>query len=80
MVMVNLWSSLSRFTGGETAVEVEAATVAGLLDGLKAAYPGLAPILDAGVSVVIDGEVATGRHASVADAGEVFLMQRMKGG
>ena len=59
MAKVNLWSGLTRFTDGEKVVEIEADTVAGLLNGLSAAYPGLAPILDAGVSVVIDGEIAT---------------------
>ncbi|MGR3376537.1 MoaD/ThiS family protein [Salipiger abyssi] len=80
MVTVNLWSSLTRFTDGARAVEVEAATVGGVLDRLKADYPGLAPIIDAGVSVVIDGEMATGRHVPLGDAQEVFLMQRLKGG
>lgn len=80
MVTVNLWSSLTRFTDGQRAVEVEASTVAGVLDGLKAAYPGLGPILDAGVSVVIDGEIATGRHAPVSPENEIVLMQRVKGG
>ncbi|WP_243698540.1 MoaD/ThiS family protein [Paracoccus alkanivorans] len=80
MVKVNLWSSLTRFTDGERAVEIEAGTVAEILDGLTAAYPGLGPILDSGVSVVIDGEIATGRHTPVTPESEVFLMQRLKGG
>lgn len=79
-VALNLWSSLTRLTDGERVVEVEASTVAEALDALVAAYPGLGPIIDGGVSVVIDGEVATGRHAPVGPENEVFLMQRMKGG
>ncbi|MCR8550629.1 MoaD/ThiS family protein [Salipiger sp. P9] len=80
MVAVNLWSSLTRFTDGARVVELEAATAGQVLDGLKAAYPGLAPIVDAGVSVVIDGEMATGRHSPIGPESEVVLMQRLKGG
>ncbi|MBB96546.1 MAG: hypothetical protein CML68_18355 [Rhodobacteraceae bacterium] len=80
MVAVNLWSSLTRFTDGARVVEIEATTVAEVLNGLVTAYPGLAPIIEGGVSVVIDGDVASGRHTPVAPENEVFLMQRLKGG
>ena len=80
MVAVNLWSSLTRFTDGQRVVEVEADTAGGVLDGLKAAHPGLAPVLDAGVSVVIDDEIAPNLHTPVPEGAEVFLMQRLKGG
>lgn len=79
-VAVNLWSSLTRLTGGERVVEVEASTIAEALDGLVAAHPGLGPIIQGGVSVVIDGEVATGRHVPIGPENEIYLMQRMKGG
>ncbi|KUF09173.1 MoaD/ThiS family protein [Pseudoponticoccus marisrubri] len=80
MVAVTLWSSLTRFTDGAREVEVQADTVGGVLDGLVADYPGLKPILDSGVSVVVDGEVAPNRHAPVPEGAEVYLMQRLKGG
>lgn len=80
MVAVTLWSSLTRLTDGAKVVEVEAATVGEVLDGLVAAHPGLGPILEGGVSVVVDGEMATGRHRPVAPGSEVVLMQRLKGG
>lgn len=80
MVAVQLWSSLTRFTEGQRQVEVEAQTVGGVLDRLVRDYPGLQPIIDAGVSVVIDGEVATDNHAPVPEGAEVVLMQRLKGG
>ena len=47
---------------------------------LKAAHPGLGPVLDSGVSVVIDGEMVTGRFAPVDAGQEIYLMQRLKGG
>ncbi len=81
MVKVNLWSSLRRFTEGKTEVEVEATTVKEMLDGLKAAHPGLGPILDAGISVAIDGEVLNGNlHKAISSENEIFILQRMKGG
>ncbi len=80
MVAVNLWSGLTRFTEGARVVEVEAKTAGEVLDGLSKAHPGLAPILDAGVSVVIDGEIAPSRHTGIDPGSEVFLMQRLKGG
>ena len=80
MVAVNLWSSLSRLTGGAKVVEVEARTVAEVLDGLVTAHPALGPVIGGGVSVVVDGEVAAGRHAPVRPDSEVYLLQRLKGG
>lgn len=80
MVELNLWSGLRRFTDGETVVAVEAATVGQALDALVATYPGLAPVIEAGVSVAIDGEIVNGRHVEIPDGAEVYLLQRLKGG
>lgn len=81
MVAVNLWSGLRRFTDGAEVVEVEAKNVGQVLDALVAAHPGLAPVIEAGVSVAVDGEVVTGgRRTPVSEASEVFLMQQIKGG
>lgn len=80
-IEVNLWSGLRRFTGGAEAVTVEASTVGEMLHALIAAHEGLKPILDAGVSVAINGEVLSGaRHRALAEGDEVYLMQRVKGG
>lgn len=81
MVEVNLWSGLRRFTDGAEVVEVEARTVGQVLDALVAAHPGLGPVIEAGVSVAVDGEVVTGgRQVPVSPDSEVFLMQQIKGG
>lgn len=80
MVSVHLWSGLTRFTDGERVIEVEARTAGGALDALVAAYPGLEPIIEAGVSVVIDGDMVPDRHAPLEPGAEVFLMQQLKGG
>ena len=41
MVEVNLWSGLTRFTDGVSAVEVEGTTIGEVLDALIAAHPDL---------------------------------------
>ena len=81
MVQVNLWSGLRAFTDGAQTVEGDAKTVGEVLDGLVAAHPGLSAIIEAGVSVAVDGRViATGLNEPVKPDSEVFLMQRLKGG
>lgn len=80
MVTINLWASLTRFTDGAEAVEVDAATVSQALKKLTEAHPGLGPILDTGVAVVINGEVVPNLHRSVEPDDEIFLIQQMKGG
>ena len=79
-VAVHLWSSLTRYTDGERVVEVEGDTVRAALRALTEKYPGLAPIIEDGVSVVIDGEMVTNHHTTIAPGSEVYLMQRLKGG
>lgn len=79
-VKVHLWSSLTRFTDGERVIDVQADTAGGVLKALKDAYPGLAPVLDAGVSVVIEDEMAPSLHTPVSAGAQVYLMQRLKGG
>ena len=81
MVEVHLWSGLRDVTGGATVVEVAGATVGAVLDALVAAHPGLAPFIEAGVSVAVDGEIINGdRSVEVPEGAEIFLMQRLKGG
>ena len=79
-VALHLWSGLRRLTGGAEVVEVNAETVGEALDALCAAHPGLAPLIQGGVSVVIDGDMTASRHHPVTPENEIFLMQRLKGG
>lgn len=79
-IEVNLWSSLRRFTGGEEVVSVEADTIAGMMNALKKTFPDLAPALDAGVSVSVNGEIVNNRFTPLAEGSEVFLLQPMRGG
>lgn len=81
MVDVNLWSGLRHFTGGELVVKVEARTIGEMLDALVRAHPALAPAIEAGVSVAVDGEIiADNRSVPVKPGSEIYLLQRIKGG
>lgn len=81
MVEVNLWSGLRAHADGQDKVEVEAKNVGEVLSGLVAKHPGLGPIIDAGVSVSVDGRViASSLTYPVSDDSEVWLMQQLKGG
>lgn len=81
MVEVRLFSSLSRFADDNDVVEVEAMTVGEVLAALVRAHPDLAPHIEGGVSVAVDGRViAQGLTEPVRPDSEVVVMERLKGG
>jgi molybdopterin converting factor small subunit len=81
MVKVLLWSTLQAAAGDRPEVEVEAKDVRELLDRLAAAYPGLKPQIDRGVSVSIDGLIyANTLTAKIEPDSEVVLLPRLVGG
>lgn len=81
MVEVNLWAGLRRFTNGADKVEVEAKNVGEVLEGLVRQYPELHEIIEAGVSVAVDGKIiASGLTETVKPNSEVFIIQQLKGG
>lgn len=81
MVEVNLWAGLRRFTNGADKVEVEAKNVGEVLEGLVRQFPELHEIIEAGVSVAVDGKIiASGLTETVEPNSEVFIIQQLKGG
>lgn len=81
MVEVNLWPGLRRFTDGVDKVEVEAKNVGEVLAGLVHKFPELDEIIEAGVSVAVDGKIiASGLTETVRSDSEVFIVQQLKGG
>ena len=81
MVEVNLWSGLRQFTDGELVIKVKADTVGKMLDELISIYPNLKPIIEAGVSVAVDGEMIAGaNHTPIKPDSEIFILQQFKGG
>lgn len=80
-VSVELFGSLTQFTGGARTVTVEATTIRDLLAGLAEAHPGLAPQLERGVSVSIDGKIYTeALFQPISPDNEVVLLPRIAGG
>ena len=81
MVRVRLWGSLAEGAEGQREVEIEAANLRELLDGLSARFPGLRAELERGVSVSIDGRVYNDSwFTPIGPESEVVLLRRLKGG
>ena len=81
MAEVNLWSGLRQFTDGELVIKVKADTVGKMLEELISIYPNLEPIIEAGVSVAVDGEMIAGaNHTPIKPDSEIFILQQFKGG
>lgn len=59
---------------------IEADTVAQALSVLATRYPGLGPVLDAGVTVFVNGEAVVNRHERLPENASLHLLQQMKGG
>jgi len=57
MVEVTLWGALGQLAGGKDKVEVEAKDIRELFRKLAEQYPGLAPLMDRGIAVAIDGTI-----------------------
>lgn len=57
MAHVTLIGNLRQFTGGVTELEVEASSIRQLFERLGEQFPELAPHLEDGLAVAIDGQI-----------------------
>ncbi|MDH3666122.1 MAG: MoaD/ThiS family protein [Paracoccaceae bacterium] len=81
MVKVAIWGSLREATEGAAEVEVEAANLRQLLDGLAERHPAIRPQIERGVSVSIDGLIFNDSwFQPVSPDSEVVLLPRIVGG
>jgi molybdopterin converting factor small subunit len=81
MVAVTLWGSLSAAVGGTEKVEVEAKDIRELFRKLAEQYPAVAPFIERGVAVSIDGVIYRDTWSKELPAGaEIFLLPRLAGG
>ncbi len=81
MAHVTFITQLVQYTGGVQTTEVEASTVQRLLRILGERYPELAPHLEAGVAVAIDGQIY--QDALFQDIGpdsEIHILPMIAGG
>lgn len=81
MAHVVLIGNLRQYTGGVTTLDVDARSVRQLFTKLGAQYPELAPHLEEGLAVAIDGQIyqdallePIGEHA------EVHILPQIAGG
>ena len=81
MVEVNLWLGLRDLADGNDKVEVDAKNIGELLKGLVEKYPRLEPVVEAGVSVAVDGRlIFNDLTEPISEDSEVYLLQQLKGG
>ncbi|MEM7212824.1 MAG: MoaD/ThiS family protein [Pseudomonadota bacterium] len=81
LVTVQLYGSLTQFTGGEASIEVKASTVRDVFRELLARFPALGEDLDTRVSVSVDGRIYTeSLFQSVTPENEIILLPRIAGG
>ena len=80
MARVTLTGNLRQFVP-HPELEIEARNVRELIRALSARYPDLAPHLEEGIAVAIDGEIFQDAwFADIPPDSEVHLMPRIAGG
>jgi molybdopterin converting factor small subunit len=78
---VVLIGNLAQLTGGVAEFQLSASTVKQLFQQLTALHPEIAPHLDDGVAVAIDGQIFQDSLLEpIGPDSEVFLLPRIAGG
>jgi molybdopterin converting factor small subunit len=78
---VTLIGNLRQYTGGVAALELEAASVRQLFARLGEKYPALAPHLEQGMAVAIDGQIYQDALLQpIAADSEVHILPQIAGG
>jgi molybdopterin synthase sulfur carrier subunit len=81
MANVTLIGNLRQYTGGVTQMTVEAASVRQLFARLGEQYPELAPHLETGSAVAIDGQIYQDALLQpIAPNSEVHILPQIAGG
>ena len=81
MAHVTLIGNLRQYTGGVSEVEVQAASVHHLFKALAARYPELAPHLEEGLAVAIDGQIyQDALFQEIRPNSDVHILPQIAGG
>ncbi len=81
MAHVVLIGNLRQYTGGVTAIDVAANTVRQLFRKLGDMYPDLAPHLEEGLAVAIDGQIYQDALLEpIGESSEVHILPQIAGG
>lgn len=81
MAHVVLMGNLRQYTGGVSALDVDARSIRQLFQKLGARYPELAPHLEDGLAVAIDGQIYQDALLEpIAEGAEVHILPQIAGG
>lgn len=81
MAHVTLIGNLRQFTGGVTELDIEAANVRQLFVRLGEKHPALAPHLEKGLAVAIDGQIyQDALLQQIGSDSEVHILPQIAGG
>ncbi len=81
MATISLSNELKPYTGGETRLALEVASVRQLFEVLSDCYPDLRPYLETGLAVAIDGEIYQDALLQpIRGESEVLLFTKIAGG
>jgi sulfur-carrier protein len=81
MAHVTLIGNLRQFTGGVSTLDVDAASVRQLFTRLGEKYPDLAPHLEKGSAVAIDGQIyQDALFQEIGPDSEVHILPQIAGG
>ena len=81
MARVVFTGNFRRYAGGDAEAEIDASDVRDLLAKLGERYPALAPHLDDGVALAIDGEIhQDALFSPIGPDSDVHLIPRIAGG
>jgi molybdopterin converting factor small subunit len=81
MAHVTLTGNLRQFTGGVGELDIDAATVNQLFSRLGREYPALAPHLEKGLAVAIDGQIyQDALFQEIGADSDVHILPQIAGG
>jgi molybdopterin converting factor small subunit len=81
LARVVLSGTLKQLAGGDSELELDASNVRQLLRALSERYPALAPHLDSGYAIAIDGQIFQDAwFAPIGPDSEVHLLPAIRGG
>lgn len=81
MAHVVLIGNLRQYTGGVTSLDLEARSIRHLFQLLGAQFPELAPHLEDGLAVAIDGQIYQDALLEpIAEGSEVHILPQIAGG
>jgi molybdopterin converting factor small subunit len=81
MAHVTLTGNLRQYAGGVAELDIDAANVRQLIARLGAEFPALAPHLERGPAVAIDGQIyQDALLQEIAADSDVFILPQISGG